>query len=152
MNKKVYIISIIIFVIGIVILIYSLLIKTNLDSNKVIEEITETVENQNIVSITNYSDDDNELKIAYFTVKKLSENEVTINYMLINNSNKKIINSLYQINMYHDNNLIYTHNYMINELNINDMIEIKSNFDVKYDQITKYESIYDGYKTIIKPN
>ena len=128
-NKKniLYIIFILIFSIGLVIL-----------TNSISENISEKKSSEYDVTLSN------------FQVIK-STNQLNIKFDILNKENKKIFNKKIYINFYDHNKLLYTYDYEIENLNDNNIYTIEAICDFEFNDITKYEYVFDNQKVELNP-
>lgn len=156
MNKKKIIIIIIIFVLGISLLSYG--ISNYLLTNNENNTNTNNTNNNSETKNQNKTNEDNEptsteingLLLDNFNVRE-DANIVFIKFSLDNYKDSTINNEELKINIYDNDQLLYTYSYKIENLESLNYIEIETDFMFEYTKITKYEMQFEGYKKEIKP-
>lgn len=138
-NKKIFIIlGSLIGVLLIIACIYLIANKDN-SNNKPNDNKNNTWEKPSKIS---------SFEISLFEVE-LSKNKVNMSFKLTNKS-KEVINDKYlSINLYNKDNLLYTYDYKITNINANESVYVNANPEFEYDNITKYEFVIDKEKVVI---
>lgn len=161
MNKKLkQILSIILFVIGLIIICSGIFLmfkniqnnnQSNEDNNSNIGENNnqdgdniDEEENSELELLGNYSIED-------FNVDKNEKNTLKLSLYLVNESEEKQVFKKLYINFYDNDNKLYTFEYDIKELNSGDQTFIETFVSFKFDKITKYEFEIDGVKKVLEP-
>lgn len=139
-NKKIFIIlGSLIGVLLIIACIYLIANKDNSNNNKPNDNKNNTEEKPSKIS---------SFEISLFEVE-LSKNKVNMSFKLTNKS-KEVINDKYlSINLYNKDNLLYTYDYKITNINANESVYVNANPEFEYDNITKYEFVIDKEKVVI---
>ena len=161
MNKKLkQILSIILFVIGLIIICSGIFLmfkniqnnnQSNEDNNSNIGENNnqdgdniDEEENSELELLGNYSIDD-------FNVDKNEKNTLKLSLYLVNESEEKQVFKKLYINFYDNDNKLYTFEYDIKYLNSGHQTFIETFVCFKFDEITKYEFELDGVKKVLEP-
>lgn len=168
MKKKKIIITIILLILGIGLMSYGIYSYLHSMNNKKEEEVTNNTSSQENYDSTN-NDDLNETKIEHIPItnnsnskdynkelcvfnfiKEKKEDILSLNFNIINNTENLIINKELKINLYNENELVNSFEYIIEELDTNDEIGVETDIELEK-QVTRYEFEVDNYKTEVKP-
>lgn len=135
-NKKVLSIAILLLGLGIIILTMGLF-NTNTNSNN----------NPLTPSSSKFP-----LNLSNFTIDKSIDDEVTLTLKIKNTTLKDINNQILKLNFYNkDNYLLHTYQYDIISLKVENEILVKANIGFVYEEISKYEFLYNGKTLQLEP-
>ena len=143
MKKK--IINILIIVIGIILIVGSIYLianKNSQDTNNDNKNNNKTEEKVNKIST---------FEISMFEASTSTPNRVDMSFKLENTSNETINDKYLNINLYDGDKLIYTYGYKIQNLNSKTSIYIEANPVFEYEKVTKYEFSIGEEKIVVEP-
>lgn len=106
----------------------------------------------NLTKKTNMDNNQNnlEFRIVNFHVDINTPNNIKISFNIVNGETLLKDKNL-KLNFYENNNIVYTYEYSIDELEALGEIKVETNLEFDYTEITKYEFVIDNSKFNLNP-
>ena len=106
----------------------------------------------NLTKKTNMDNNQNnlEFRIVNFHVDINTPNNIKISFNIVNGETLLKDKNL-KLNFYENNNIVYTYEYSIDELEALGEIKVETNLEFDYTEITKYEFVIDNTKFNMNP-
>ena len=89
--------------------------------------------------------------ISKFEVDKNVSGQVSLFFKLTNKSKEAIKDKYLDINMYDGKDLLYTYDYLIENLKVDEFIYVEATANFSYKNISKYEFVIDDIKVSLEP-
>lgn len=138
--------AIILIIVGILVLgvVVFLLLKNNANDNINNNQPNNNQEEKPVAVST--------FDISDFEVSESASGKVKMAFKLTNTADSEIESEVLDINMYDGTNLVYTYNYLIESLEIDESIYIEATSELDYIRLSRFEFVIDSSKVDITPN
>ena len=138
--------AIILIIVGILVLgvVVFLLLKNNANDNINNNQPNNNQEEKPVAVST--------FDISDFEVSESASGKVKMAFKLTNTADTPIETEVLDINMYDGTNLVYTYNYLIESLEIDESIYIEATSELDYIRLSRFEFVIDSSKVDITPN
>lgn len=138
--------AIILIIVGILVLgvVVFLLLKNNANDNINNNQPNNNQEEKPVAVST--------FDISDFEVSESASGKVKMAFKLTNKSSSKIETEVLDINMYDGTDLVYTYNYLIESLEIDESIYVEATSELDYIKLSRFEFVINSSRVDITPN
>ena len=138
--------AIILIIVGILVLgvVVFLLLKNNANDNINNNQPNNNQEEKPVAVST--------FDISDFEVSESASGKVKMAFKLTNTADTPIETEVLDINMYDGTNLVYTYNYLIESLEIDESIYVEATSELDYIKLSRFEFVIDSSRVDITPN